>query len=188
MGLGTWRYNVKIPADIDLLSSVTHSVRLWTGPAGIWTLHLQVTSPRMGLGTWRYKVQVPADIDLLSSVTHSVRLWTGPAGIWTLHLQVPSPRMGLGTWRYNVQIPADIDLLSSVAHSVWLWTGPAEIWTLHLQITSPRMATVKSCDNTLFIYLFIETYLYRVDIISSQAIFHMCPVDILLYKNKQSII
>ena len=34
----------------------------------------------------------------------------------------------------------------------------------------------------MFIYLFIETYLYRVDIISSQAIFHMCPVEILLYE------
>ena len=32
----------------------------------------------------------------------------------------------------------------------------------------------------LFIYFIIETYLYRVDIISSQAIFHMCPVTILL--------
>ena len=40
----------------------------------------------------------------------------------------------------------------------------------------------------LFIYLFIETYLYRLDIISSQAIFHMCPVVILLYENKHSII
>ena len=38
------------------------------------------------------------------------------------------------------------------------------------------------------IYLVIETYLYRVDIISSQAIFHICPVVILLYENKQSII
>ena len=36
----------------------------------------------------------------------------------------------------------------------------------------------------LFIYLFIETYLYRVDIISSQAIFHMCPVGILLYEKQ----
>ena len=40
----------------------------------------------------------------------------------------------------------------------------------------------------LFIYLFIETYLYRVGIISSQAIFHMCPVVILLYENNHSII
>ena len=40
----------------------------------------------------------------------------------------------------------------------------------------------------LFIYLFIETYLYRVDIISSEAIFHMCPVVILLYENKQSYV
>ena len=39
-----------------------------------------------------------------------------------------------------------------------------------------------------FIYLFIETYLYRVDSISSQAIFHMCPVVILLYENNNSII
>ena len=30
----------------------------------------------------------------------------------------------------------------------------------------------------LIIYLFIETYLYRVDNISSQASFHMCPVVI----------
>ena len=36
----------------------------------------------------------------------------------------------------------------------------------------------------LFIYLFIETYLSRVDIISSQAIFHMCPVEILLYEKQ----
>ena len=36
----------------------------------------------------------------------------------------------------------------------------------------------------LFIYLFIETYLYRVDIISSQSIFHMCPVEILLYEKQ----
>ena len=44
------------------------------------------------------------------------------------------------------------------------------------------------CDSQrrhyLFIYLFIETYLYRVDIISSQAIFHMCPVGILLYEKQ----
>ena len=39
-----------------------------------------------------------------------------------------------------------------------------------------------------FIYLFIETYLYRVDIISSQAMFHMCPVVILLYENNHLII
>ena len=41
-----------------------------------------------------------------------------------------------------------------------------------------------------FIYVFIETYLYRVDIImiiGSQAIFHMCHFMILLYENKQSI-
>ena len=36
--------------------------------------------------------------------------------------------------------------------------------------------------------LFIETYLYRVYIISSQAIFHMCPVVIFVYENKHSII
>ena len=35
-----------------------------------------------------------------------------------------------------------------------------------------------------FIYLFTETYLYRVDIISRQAIFHMCPVEILLYEKQ----
>ena len=33
----------------------------------------------------------------------------------------------------------------------------------------------------------MDTYLYRVDIISSQAISHMCHVVILLYKIKQSI-
>ena len=38
--------------------------------------------------------------------------------------------------------------------------------------------------NNLFIDLFIETYLYKVDIISSQAIFHMCPVEILLYEKQ----
>ena len=37
-------------------------------------------------------------------------------------------------------------------------------------------------------YLFIETYLYRVDIISRQAIFLMCAVVISYRKNKQSII
>ena len=36
----------------------------------------------------------------------------------------------------------------------------------------------------LFIYLFIERYLYRVDIISLQAIFHMCPVEILSYEKQ----
>ena len=36
----------------------------------------------------------------------------------------------------------------------------------------------------LIIHLFIETYFYRVDIISSQAIFHMCPVEILLYEKQ----
>ena len=40
----------------------------------------------------------------------------------------------------------------------------------------------------LLYLLFIETYLYRVDIISSQATFHMCPVAILSYENKHSII
>ena len=39
-------------------------------------------------------------------------------------------------------------------------------------------------DTIYLFYLFIETYLYRVDIISSQAIFHMCPVEILLYEKK----
>ena len=43
---------------------------------------------------------------------------------------------------------------------------------------------MKVCDENLFIYLFIETYLYRVDIISTQAIFHMCPVEILLYEKQ----
>ena len=42
---------------------------------------------------------------------------------------------------------------------------------------------------SIFIYFsLIETYLYRVDFISSQAIFHMCPVVILLYENKHFII
>ena len=35
-----------------------------------------------------------------------------------------------------------------------------------------------------FFILFIETHLYRVDYISSQAIFHMCLVLILLNKSK----
>ena len=37
-------------------------------------------------------------------------------------------------------------------------------------------------------YIFWGFELYRVDIISSQAIFHMCPVVILLYENNHSII
>ena len=40
----------------------------------------------------------------------------------------------------------------------------------------------------LFNYLFIETYLYRVDIISSDAIFYIRPVVISLYENKQSYV
>ena len=36
----------------------------------------------------------------------------------------------------------------------------------------------------MLINLFIETYSYRVDIISSQAIFHMCPAEILLYEKQ----
>ena len=48
--------------------------------------------------------------------------------------------------------------------------------------------SLSSRDDVYFIYLFIETYLYSVDIISGQAIFHMCPVVILLYENKLSII
>ena len=45
---------------------------------------------------------------------------------------------------------------------------------------------LNSYDNILylFIYLFSETYLYRVDIISSQAICNMCPVEILLYERQ----
>ena len=49
---------------------------------------------------------------------------------------------------------------------------------------------VENCDSNsrlvvdLFYFYFIETYLYRVDIISSQAIFHMCPVEILLYEKQ----
>ena len=42
--------------------------------------------------------------------------------------------------------------------------------------------------NKINIYLVIEIYLYRVDIIRSQANFHTCPVVILLYKNKKLII
>ena len=37
------------------------------------------------------------------------------------------------------------------------------------------------------LYLFIETYLYMQSLISSQAIFHMCPVVILLYESKQCL-
>ena len=34
-----------------------------------------------------------------------------------------------------------------------------------------------STFQQIYLYiLFIETYLYRVDTISSQAIFHMCPL------------
>ena len=40
------------------------------------------------------------------------------------------------------------------------------------------------CKKIYLFILFIETYLYRVDIISSQAIFHMCPVGILLYEKQ----
>ena len=36
----------------------------------------------------------------------------------------------------------------------------------------------------IYLFIFIATYLYRVDIISSQAIFHMCPVEILLYEKQ----
>ena len=43
---------------------------------------------------------------------------------------------------------------------------------------------LETCFIYLFYFLFIETYLYRVDIISSQAIFHMCPVEILLYEKQ----
>ena len=39
-----------------------------------------------------------------------------------------------------------------------------------------------------FIYVFIKTHLYSVDIISSQAISQMCTVVILLYENKHSTI
>ena len=59
-------------------------------------------------------------------------------------------------------------------------------------ITGERLILLQShmffTTGKINIYLFIETYLYRVDIISSQAIFHMCPVVILLYENKHSII
>ena len=43
-------------------------------------------------------------------------------------------------------------------------------------------------NSCLFIYLFIVTNLYRADIISSQASFHMYPVLIFLYEDKDLII
>ena len=50
----------------------------------------------------------------------------------------------------------------------------------NLRLSHPQ-GTISDVKYEKSEYLFIETYLYRVDIISSQAIFHMCLVESLLY-------
>ena len=57
-------------------------------------------------------------------------------------------------------------------------------WPLENEKRSTSQVMVITMPNIPIIYLFNETYLYRVDIISSQAIFHMCPVEILLYEKQ----